>query len=253
MPRFKLVIEYDGTAYAGWQRQREERTVQGAIEQAACAFSGEAVKIRGAGRTDAGVHAIHQVAHADLAKAWRTDTIRDALNAYLREAGDSIAILSAAIADDQFDARMSARKRHYLYRIINRRSPLTIELNRAWHVIRKLDLPAMNAAAAFLVGKHDFTTFRAAECQAKSPVKTVDLLKIDVGAGAIEIRATARSFLHHQIRSFAGSLVEVGAGKWQPEDVRAALDARDRTRCGPMAPACGLYLIGVDYLESPGK
>jgi tRNA pseudouridine38-40 synthase len=245
MPRYKLVIEYDGTPFAGWQRQLNGRSVQQAIEEAIERFSGEAVRIQCAGPTDAGVHATSQVAHVDLARDWRIDTVRDATNAHLRP--EPVSIVSAAIVPESFNARMSAARRHYLYRILNRRSPPALEANRVWHVPWTLDATLMHEAARTLVGRHDFTTFRAAECQATSPVRTLDRLDVERIGDEIRIGASARSFLHHQVRSMVGTLALAGAGRWTVEDVRAALDACDRARCGPTAPACGLCLTGVDY------
>ena len=245
MSRYKLTIEYDGTPFAGWQRQTNGRSVQEAIEEAIGRFAGEPARIRVAGRTDAGVHAIGQVAHLDLAPEWRTDTIRDATNAHLRP--EPVSIVSAELVPASFNARTSARKRHYLYRILNRRSPPALEVERVWHVPWTLDAAAMQDATRALVGRHDFTTFRAAECQAKSPLRTLDTLDVERVGDEIRIRTSARSFLHHQVRSIVGTLMLAGAGRWSAEDVRAALDARDRARCGPTAPACGLYLARVDY------
>ena len=245
MPRYKLVIEYDGTPFAGWQRQLNGRSVQQAVEEAVERFAGEAVRVHCAGRTDAGVHATHQVAHLDLARDWRTDTVRDATNAHLR--AEPVAVLSAEIVPDGFSARMSARKRHYLYRILNRRSPPALDANRVWQVPWGLDETAMQAAAAMLVGRHDFTTFRASECQAKSPIRTLDRLDVTRAGDEIRVAAAARSFLHHQVRSIVGTLMLAGARRWTADEVREALEARDRARCGPMAPASGLYLVGVDY------
>ena len=245
MPRYRLTIEYDGTGFVGWQRQAEGDSVQGALEDAITAFCGEEPVVNGAGRTDAGVHALGQVAHIDLHKDWPTDTVRDAVNAHLRP--HPVAVLAAEVVADDFDARFSAVRRHYLFRIVNRRPPLVLERHRAWQVARPLDAEAMHAAAQGLLGTHDFTTFRASECQAKSPVKTLDRLDVARYGEAVEIRASARSFLHNQVRSFVGSLVEVGLGKWTARDLRAALDARDRTRCGPVSPPDGLYLERVDY------
>jgi tRNA pseudouridine38-40 synthase len=245
MPRYKLTIEYDGTGLVGWQRQANGPSVQAAIEAAVAAITGDRVAIRGAGRTDAGVHALGQVAHADLAREWRTDVLRDALNAHLRP--NRIAIVSAEPVPDSFDARFSAIRRHYLYKIINRRSPLTLEAGRAWLVKRKLDADKMHAAAQVLVGRHDFSTFRDAECQANDPVRTLERLDVFRTGDTIGIYASARSFLHHQVRSMVGSLELVGAGKWSREDLRAALEARDRHRCGMVAPAAGLYFLWVDY------
>jgi tRNA pseudouridine38-40 synthase len=245
MPRYKLVIEYDGRPFVGWQWQDNGRSVQQAVEEAVERFCGEKVRVQCAGRTDAGVHATHQVAHLDLAKAWRTDTVRDALNAQLKP--EPVAILRAEAVDQDFDARLSAVKRHYRYRILARRAPPTFDLGRVWHVPRRLNAAAMHEAGQALIGRHDFTTFRAAECQAESPVRTLDRLDVARHGDEIVVDTSARSFLHHQVRSMVGTLETVGAGKWQPRDVRAALEARDRSRCRTVAPASGLYLVGVDY------
>jgi len=219
--------------------------VQRAIMTAIEAFSGEKVMVQGAGRTDAGVHALGQAAHFDLASERDTDTVRDAINAHLRPL--PVAILSAEKVPGDFDARRSAVRRHYLYRIANRRPDLAIERGRAWRLPRRLDAEAMHAAAQRLVGKHDFTTFRSTECQAKSPEKTLDRLDVSRLGDEIHITAVARSFLHNQVRSMVGSLVVVGDGKWQAADLVRALEARDRTACGPVAPPDGLYLVKVDY------
>jgi tRNA pseudouridine38-40 synthase len=245
MPRYRITIEYDGTPFVGWQVQAGGLSVQGTVTGAIAAFCGEQVTLQGAGRTDAGVHAFGQVAHFDLAGTPDADTVRDALNAHLRP--HPIAVLRAELVADDFDARFSAKRRHYLYRIVNRRADLTVERGRAWRIARTLDADAMHAAAQRLVGRHDFTTFRAAECQAKTPVKTLDRLDVERHGDLIEIRASARSFLHHQVRSMVGSLTWVGEGKWSADDLGAALAARDRAACGPVAPAEGLYLVGVDY------
>jgi len=245
MPRYKLTVEYDGRPFAGWQIQADQLTVQGLLTSAVEALSGDKTLVQGAGRTDAGVHARAQVAHVDLTKEWNTDTIRDALNAHLRP--HPIAILAAERAADDFNARSSAIRRHYLYRIVNRRADLTLDAGRAWRVPRPLDAAAMRAAAQRLVGKHDFTTFRSTECQAKSPVKTLDVLKVECGGEDIYVTSVARSFLHNQVRSMVGSLVLVGEGKWSSDDLAKALDARDRTACGPVAPPDGLYLMKVEY------
>jgi tRNA pseudouridine38-40 synthase len=245
MPRYKLIIEYDGSPFCGWQYQDNAPSVQRAIMVAVEAFSGEKVMVQGAGRTDAGVHALGQVAHFDLASERPPDTIRDALNAHLRP--QPVAILSAEKVADNFDARRSAVRRHYLYRIANRRPDLALDRGRAWRVPRRLDDAAMHVAAQRLTGKHDFTTFRSTECQANSPEKTLDRLDVSRVAGEIHISATARSFLHNQVRSMVGSLVQVGDGKWSPDDLAAALEARDRAACGPVAPPEGLYLVRVDY------
>ncbi len=247
MPRYKLVIEYDGTPYVGWQRQDNGPSVQGAIEAAILSLTGETVSIRGAGRTDSGVHAMGQVAHADLTRDWKEHTLRNALNAHLGMAGERVAILDAARVPDDFDARFSAKKRHYLYRIISRKAPLALEANRAWFVAKDLDHEAMHAAGQMLVGRHDFTTFRAAQCQANSPVRTIDRLEVTRSGNLIEMRVSAQSFLHNQIRSFAGTLKLAGEGKWTADDVRAALESRDRKACGPVAPPDGLYFMAVDY------
>ena len=245
MPRFKLTIEYDGSPFAGWQIQADQPTVQGVLTIAVERLTGETVHVQGAGRTDAGVHARGQVASIELARDWQTDTVRDGLNAHLRP--HPVAVLKAEHAADDFNARTSARKRHYLYRIANRRADLTLERERAWRVPRPLDTAAMHAAAQRLVGKHDFTTFRSTECQANSPVKTLDRLDVARDGDAVTILASARSFLHNQVRSMVGSLVQVGDGKWSADDLARALQARDRAACGQVAPPDGLYLMQVDY------
>jgi tRNA pseudouridine38-40 synthase len=247
MPRYRLDVEYDGSPYSGWQRQSGQHSIQAAIENAVLAFSGEAVRIRGAGRTDAGVHATGQVAHVDLAKDWPADTVRDALNAHLQLTGEMVSIVHAARAPDDFDARFWATARQYVYRIVNRRAPLALERKRAWWVPKPLDGPAMHEAAQALVGKHDFTTFRSVQCQAKSPVKTLDRLEVVRSGQLIEFHAYAPSFLHHQVRSLVGTLKRVGEGAWCVDDVKIALEARDRSACGPVAPPDGLYLVRVDY------
>ena len=245
MPRYKLTVEYDGRPFAGWQIQADQLTVQGLLTSAVEALSGDKTLVQGAGRTDAGVHARAQIAHVDLSRDWDTDTIRDALNAHLRP--HPIAILAAERAADDFNARTSAIRRHYLYRIINRRADLTLEAGRAWRVPRPLDAAAMQKAARRLTGKHDFTTFRSTECQAKSPVKTLDILKVERSGEDVYVTAVARSFLHNQVRSMVGSLVPVGEGKWSADDLTKALDARDRAACGTVAPPDGLSLIKVEY------
>jgi len=245
MPRYKLVIEYDGTPYVGWQVQDNGTSVQSVITDAIAAFAGERVTVSGAGRTDAGVHALGQVAHVDLAKDWDNETVRDAINAHLRP--HPIAVLTAERVGENFDARFSATRRHYLFRIVNRRANLALEQNRAWRIARPLDDTAMHAAAQKLVGRHDFTTFRAAECQAKSPIKTLDRLDVVRNGEEVRILAMARSFLHHQVRSMVGSLVHVGEGKWSGDDLAAALAACDRSACGQVAPPQGLYLVRVEY------
>lgn len=245
MPRYKLTIEYDGTPFLGWQVQDGGLTVAGVLENAVEKLSGARTKVAGAGRTDAGVHALGQVAHIDLVKDWETDTIRDGLNAHLRP--HPVAILSAQKVPEDFDARFSAIKRHYLYRILNRRADLALERNRLWRVARPLDANKMQEAAQHLLGHHDFTTFRSTECQAKSPMKTLDVLKVTRDGQEIRIEVSARSFLHNQVRSIAGSLEQVGEGRWMPADMKRALEARDRSACGPVAPPDGLYLVRVDY------
>lgn len=249
MPRFRLDIEYDGSLFAGWQHQADQPSVQQAIEQAIEKFSGEAVRIRAAGRTDAGVHATAQVAHVDLAKAWPNDKVRDAINAHLQAAGAHVAILQARVVPDDFDARFSATGRHYLYRILNRRAPAAMEKGKVWWVPKRLDAVAMHEAAKVLLGRRDFTTFRSTQCQANSPVRTLERLDVSRQGDLIEVRASARSFLHNQVRSMVGSLKRVGDGGWTAADLKAALDAQDRAACGQVAPPDGLFLIGVDYPE----
>jgi len=245
MPRFKLLIEYDGTPFVGWQRQAVAPSVQSVIEDALLALTGETVTLRGAGRTDAGVHATGQVAHIDLTRAWSEAVLRDGLNAHIRP--HPVTILQAFAVDDRFDSRFSARARHYLYRIIDRRTPLALDHARAWHRRERLDADAMHEAAKRLLGHHDFTTFRAAHCQSRSPMKTLDRLEVTRSGDLVEVRASARSFLHNQVRSMVGSLERVGLGKWTADDLHAALEAADRARCGPVAPPWGLYLTQVDY------
>ncbi len=245
MPRYKLIIEYDGTPFVGWQAQENGLSVQGVLTDAVAAFAGERVIVAGAGRTDTGVHALGQVAHVDLAREWDVNNVRDAINFHLRP--QPVAVLAAELAAPDFDARFSAVKRHYLYRVVNRRADLTLDQNRAWRVPRPLDSEAMHAAAQRLVGKHDFTTFRSTECQAKSPIKTLDRLDVARDGDDVRVTASARSFLQHQVRSMVGSLVHVGEGKWSASDLGNALAARDRTACGQVAPPHGLYLVRVDY------
>ncbi len=250
MPRYRITIEYDGTPYAGWQVQSNGPSVQGHLAAAIAAFTGETVDLHGAGRTDAGVHARGQVAHFDLDRPRDLRAIRDAINAHLRP--QPISILDAAEVAAAFDARFSATARHYLYRIVNRRADLALDRHRAWQVGRSLDAGAMHEAAQLLVGHHDFTTFRSVHCQAKSPLKTLDRLDVMRFGEAIDIRASARSFMHNQVRSMVGSLKFVGEGKWRKSDLARALAAKDRAACGVVAPAEGLYLMAVDYAEKLG-
>ncbi len=249
MPRFRMKVEYDGTPYVGWQRQTNGHSVQTALQNAVLGLTGETVIIRGAGRTDSGVHALGQVTHVDLTRDWQPDKLRNAVNAYLMTAGEKVSVIEVQAVDESFDARFSAIRRHYLYRILNRPSPLALEAKRAWWVSRDLDHEVMHAAAQTLIGRHDFTTFRSIHCQATSPIRTLDRLDVTRTEDLIEIRATAQSFLHNQIRSFAGTLKLAGQGKMTPDDVRAALDARDRRACGPVAPPDGLYFMQVDYSD----
>lgn len=245
MPRYKLTIEYDGQPFAGWQMQADLRTVQGDLTAAVHQFCGEQVQVQGAGRTDSGVHALGQVAHIDLEREWPADRIRDALNFHLKL--NSVVVLACEPVSSDFNARFSATARHYRYRILSRRAPAAVEAGRVWWVPVALDFGAMQRAADVFVGRHDFTTFRAAACQAKSPVKTLERIEVSARDGEIWIEASARSFLHSQVRSMAGGIKMVGAGKWSVSELAAALAAQDRTRCPPVAPACGLYLMSVDY------
>lgn len=245
MPRFKLTIEYDGGPFVGWQRQENGLGVQEVIERAVRVFSGEEVTSHCAGRTDAGVHACGQVAHFDLSGDWESDRVRDALNSHIRPY--PISIVSAEIVDKDFHARLSATERHYEYHILNRRSPPALEFGRVWWVPSPLDTDSMAAAARMLHGNHDFSSFRAAGCQAKSPIKTLDELTVMRTGDFLIVAARARSFLYRQVRNMVGTLSWVGQGKWSIKDVVRALEARDRTRSGPTAPAEGLFLIGVSY------
>jgi tRNA pseudouridine38-40 synthase len=245
VPRYRLTLEYDGSPFVGWQKQDNGPSVQAALEAAIEKFCGERPATVGAGRTDAGVHALAQVAHFDLTREWPAATVMNALNFHLQP--DPIAVLEAEIVAPDFHARLSATRRHYLYRILNRRAPPTIDRDRVWAVPTPLDAVAMHAAAQTLVGAHDFTTFRAAMCQAKSPEKTLDALDVSRQGEEIRVVARARSFLHHQVRNMVGTLKLVGEGKWTADDVARALVARDRAAGGPTAPASGLYLTRVDY------
>ena len=245
MVRYHLKIEYDGRPYVGWQRQEKGMSVQQSIEEAVIQFSGEPASLFVAGRTDKGVHALYQSAHLDLTKDWSIDRVRDALNAKLRP--HPISILSAEIVDEGFHARFAAKERAYMYRITNRRSPLTVDRGLSWWVPVPLDLEPMRDATEVLLGKHDFSTFRATACQANSPVKTLDQLDVTWEGQEIRIYTRARSFLYHQVRNIVGSLKMVGSGKWTKDDLKKALDAKDRRAGGPTVPADGLYLTNVVY------
>ncbi|MDQ0466408.1 tRNA pseudouridine38-40 synthase [Caulobacter ginsengisoli] len=245
MPRYRLTIEYDGRPYRGYQAQADLPSVQASIERAVKGFCGQDLRLQAAGRTDTGVHATGQVIHMDLDKDWPPEVVRDALNAHL--VPEPISILEAEVAVGDWHARFSAKERRYLYRILNRKSPPALDQGRVWHVKNPLDAEAMHTAAQRLVGHHDFTTFRDMQCQAKSPLKTLDLAAVRREGDYVLLDFASRSFLHRQVRSMTGTLAEVGAGRWTGEDVTAALEARDRKACGPVAPAEGLYLTGVSY------
>ena len=251
MPRYRLTLEYDGGPFFGFQAQGEQPTVQAAVERAIAAFCGETVRIQGAGRTDAGVHAAGQVIHLDLAKDWPAAVVMNALNAHLGP--EPIAILEAALAPADFHARFSATRRRYRYRILNRPGRPALERSRVWHVKKRLDAEVMHAAARVMVGRHDFTTFRDAACQSASPVKTLDEARFRREGEEVRLAFAARSFLHRQVRSMVGSLVEVGLGRWSAEDLAGALASRDRAACGPVAPAQGLCLMAVDYPPNAAK
>ncbi|WP_304168237.1 tRNA pseudouridine(38-40) synthase TruA [Phenylobacterium aquaticum] len=245
MPRYRLTLEYDGRPYKGFQAQGDLPTVQGSLERAVLAFSGEAVRLQAAGRTDTGVHATGQVAHIDLAKDWKPEVVRNALNAHL--VPEPIAVLEVEIGVGDWHSRFSATERRYLYRILNRPARAALDFGRVWHARKPLDAEAMHSAAQVLVGHHDFTTFRDLQCQAKSPFKTMDLARVSRVGEEVHLEFASRSFLHRQVRSMTGTLAEVGIGRWTAGDVKAALEARDRRACGPVAPADGLYLTGVSY------
>ena len=245
MPRYKLIVEYDGHGLVGWQRQLNGLSVQEILEVAVERYCGTMIRVHGAGRTDSGVHALGQAAHVDLPKAASPEVIRNALNQHVKP--HAVAVLSAELVADNFDARRSARGRVYRYRILNRRPPAVLERTRVWHVGTPLDADAMAEAARFLLGRHDFTSFRDSMCQARSPVKTLDALDVSRHGDEIVIDARARSFLHHQVRNMAGTLKLVGAGKWKPARVAEALAACDRRAGGPTAPPDGLYLVSVVY------
>lgn len=245
MPRYRLTIEYDGGPYRGFQAQGELPSVQASIEKAVLGFTGETIRIHAAGRTDTGVHATGQVIHVDLVKEWKPEVVLNAINAHL--VPEPIAVLDAVVVDEEWHARFSAKERRYQYRILNRPAPPAIDQGRVWHVKKPIDAAAMHDAAQVLVGHHDFTTFRDMQCQAKSPMKTLDVAAVRREGEVVLLEFASRSFLHRQVRSMAGSLVEVGVGRWTKADLAAALEAKDRRACGPVAPADGLYLTGVGY------
>ncbi len=245
MPRYRLTLEYDGSAYNGFQAQTDQPTVQGSVEAAITAFCGETVRLAAAGRTDTGVHATGQVISLDLEKAWPAQTVMNALNAHL--VGEAIAVLDCEGVEDDWHARFSATGRRYLYRILNRPGPPALDAGRVWHMRKSMDADAMHAAAQALIGLHDFTTFRDVNCQSKSPEKTLDVASVRRVGEEVHLVFEARSFLHRQVRSMTGTLAEVGLGRWTIDDVAAALAARDRAACGPVAPSTGLYLTGVRY------
>lgn len=245
MATYKLIVEYDGTPFVGWQRQENGLAVQQVIEEAFKGFCGEDLRVRGAGRTDTGVHALGQVVDVTLEREFPADKVRDALNYHMKP--HPIAVVSAEQVAEDFSARFDASQRHYLYSFTDRRAPLTLTKNRSWQVPTPLDADAMHTSAQCLVGQHDFTTFRASGCQAKSPVRTMDKLTVSRVGDEVHLNVSALSFLHSQIRSFAGSLKLVGEGKWSARDMRRALEAEDRSQCGPIAPPHGLYFVRVDY------
>lgn len=245
MPRYKLTLEYDGAPFVGWQRQENGPSVQAALEDAIAGFCGDRVRVQAAGRTDAGVHALGQVIHTDLTGDWPVETVRDAVNHHLRP--EPVVVLAAERVGDDFEARFSATMRHYLFRILDRRPRPALRMNRVWHVPVPLDADAMDRAAQALVGRHDFSTFRAAGCQADSPVRTLDRIALERVEDEVRLTVSARSFLHHQVRSIAGSLKQVGDGRWPEARIAEILKAADRRACGPVAPPQGLYLVRVDY------
>jgi tRNA pseudouridine38-40 synthase len=251
MPRYRLTLEYDGRPYKGFQAQADLPSVQEAVEKAVKAFSGQTLRLQAAGRTDTGVHATGQVIHLDLDKAWPAATVRNALNAHLID--EAVVVLDAELAVGDWHARFSATERRYLYRVLNRWSPPALDRGRVWHVKKPLDAEAMHHAAQALIGHHDFTTFRDLQCQAKSPMKTLDVARVSRVGEEVHLEFASRSFLHRQVRSMAGTLAEVGIGRWTAQDVKDALEAKDRTACGPVAPAEGLYLTGVSYEANAAK
>ncbi len=245
MPRYRLTVEYHGGPFVGWQRQDNGLSVQQVLEEAVTALCGAEVRVHASGRTDSGVHALGQVAHVDLPKAFPAETVANALNHHLRPR--PVAVVACVAVADDFHARFSCVERRYRYRILSRAAPPTVDAGRVWWVRRSLDAQAMHAAAQVLVGTHDFSSFRAAECQADSPVKTLDALVVSRAGEEVHVYARARSFLHHQVRNFVGTLERVGTGKWTAEDVAAALAARNRAAAGPTAPPEGLYFLGARY------
>lgn len=245
MPRYRLTVEYDGSGYCGFQAQASLPTVQGTLERAILAFSGETLRIAAAGRTDTGVHATAQTVHVDLTRDWPERTVMNAINAHMIP--EAVAVLDCRKVSDDWHARFSATGRGYLYRILNRPAPPALDRKRVWHVKQPLDAEAMDRAAQALVGLHDFTTFRDVNCQSASPLKTLDVARVERVGEEVHLVFAARSFLHRQVRSMTGTLVQVGLGRWSVEAVAAALEARDRAACGPVAPADGLYLDRVDY------
>ena len=247
MARHRLTIEYNGASYSGWQRQANGPSIQQALEEAIARIDPSAPHVAGAGRTDAGVHAKGQVAHVDLSREWAGWRLREAINAHL--VNERIAVVDAAPVAENFDARRSAAARHYRYVVVNRRAPLVFERGLAWLVKKPLIVAPMHEAAQALLGRHDFSTFRDAQCQANSPMRTLDYFRVEAEGGTIRFDVGARSFLHRQVRSMVGSLIEVGLEKWRVADFRAAFEAADRRRCGPVAPPDGLFLMRVDYLS----
>ncbi len=247
MPRYKLTIEYDGNGFCGWQKQSLQPSIQQALEEAVAAFCGEECEVTGAGRTDAGVHASGQVAHVDLPRDYEAFKVMQGINFHMIERAPSIAIINAEAVDDSFHARFSATRRFYRYRIINRRARLALDYKRAWHVATELDIAKMRRASLILLGTHDFTSFRDSECQAKSPVKTIDNIAIEQIDDEIIIAVAARSFLHHQVRIMVGTLANIGTGRFAENFIEEALKARNRANAGPTAPAEGLYLTKVEY------
>ena len=245
MTRWKLTVEYDGEPFFGWQRQGADPTIQLTIEQAIDTMTGEHVTVHGAGRTDAGVHALGMVAHVDIARAWTPHRLREGINALVRP--DPVSVLTVETVADDWHARFSCTGRRYLYRMLTRRPPPVLDRGRVWHIGKEMDLAAMRDAAAHLIGSHDFTTFRSAHCQSASPVKTLDSLTIEPIGEELHIRAAARSFLHHQVRSISGCLGMVGTGQWSPADMKAALEAKDRAALGLNAPPEGLYFVSASY------